>query len=520
MSQRFQALQELGEQFERAAAKGAPVSRIRMRGRGLWALAGTAGAAVMAGAVTAIILVSGGTTPAYAGWTPVPKLATRSELATAVRNCYGGGGVQGGLDLRVATGSRAPVLAEARGASAAAIYVVDSTVYMCLYDAALPYVDNDSLGPLRLDPGPDQLSIPYGVWGGSGHGVISKSGAAARHRGGSTRAGGQLPVRARTVGAEFGYWALGQAGSDVSAVTFTFAGGKTVDASVQNGWYFAWWPWTTDPSSVTVTTSTGVVTSPMKNTWPGGYGSRPYPACQAGSAGCVFDTKQPAAPTTPSTNVLAGAAQTCTEFALGYGVAPPDAFAGRPLISETHASFAALFNVVRGKVYGCIVGGHQQNVHDFFMQNLAAFGRVHVTPGPDQITDPYAEHNGVGSGRPIGFRRLTRNAPQAQAQARSAILQGGGYGPYALGQAGSAVSSISFAFANGKSVAATIRHGWYFAWWPWVSAPTTVTVRTRTGTVTSPLASPGSGNVSIDPGCRPGTGGCVFVRNPPAPSRR
>ena len=50
---------------------------------------------------------------------------------------------------------------------------------------------------------------------------------------------------------------FGMAGSDVSAVTFDFAGGLTVDATVQNGWYFAWWPTLDDPASVQITTTSG-----------------------------------------------------------------------------------------------------------------------------------------------------------------------------------------------------------------------------------------------------------------------
>ena len=46
----------------------------------------------------------------------------------------------------------------------------------------------------------------------------------------------------------------GLAGSDISAVTFTFANGLAVQATVQSGWYFAWWPGFDDPASVQVTT--------------------------------------------------------------------------------------------------------------------------------------------------------------------------------------------------------------------------------------------------------------------------
>jgi len=329
-----------------------------------------------------------------------------------------------------------------------------------------------------------------------------------------------------------GYYALGQAGSDVSAVKFSFANGKTVTASVQNGWYFAWWPWTSDPTSVTVTTRTGAITSPMKNTWPGGSGSRPYPACQPGLSGCVFDTKQPAAPatttpstggttTTPSTSTpaateLAAATRECDAFTLTYSVMPADAFAAQPVLTEVHGTSVALLTFTNGRVDTCLVGGDENDVHRFFAFHIANYGLVHVTPGPAQISVPYSEHNGVGSGRSFGDA-LGRNATLGQREARWERTSGGGYGPYTFGQAGSDVSAVTFAFANGKTIAAKLANGWYFAWWPWISAPTSVTVTTRSGKDTSRVSSSSRLSVAVVPGCKPGSSGCVFARTPFAP---
>jgi hypothetical protein len=49
----------------------------------------------------------------------------------------------------------------------------------------------------------------------------------------------------------------GMAGSNVSAIAFDFTGGVTVDATVHNGWYFAWWPNLDHPTSVQITTTSG-----------------------------------------------------------------------------------------------------------------------------------------------------------------------------------------------------------------------------------------------------------------------
>jgi hypothetical protein len=67
---------------------------------------------------------------------------------------------------------------------------------------------------------------------------------------------------------------FGMAGNDVSAVTFDFTDGPTVDATIQNGWYFAWWPNLDQPTSVQITTRSGQ-TQTGKCSSPSESGSRP-----------------------------------------------------------------------------------------------------------------------------------------------------------------------------------------------------------------------------------------------------
>ena len=75
----------------------------------------------------------------------------------------------------------------------------------------------------------------------------------------------------------------------------SFANGRSVTATVQNGWYFAWWPWTSYPDSVQVSTSAGTSTSPMTTTGRGIVERKASPACRAGTTGCVFTTTRAAA---------------------------------------------------------------------------------------------------------------------------------------------------------------------------------------------------------------------------------
>jgi hypothetical protein len=526
---------ELGAELEQAAQR--PHASRRPR---LWATLGASGAALTGGIVAAVLLLSAGTPAAYAGWSRVPTTPRPSVLETAVHRCYKVGSDNAQLALPAPGGTMQPVLAEARGASAAAIYVVDSQVYMCLTvnESAFTSVDSYLMGPsLRTAPGPDQLSIPYGVSGGSG-----RSGPTHPHplSPAQLRKLRRQQLAARRSGSPFGSgdnFALGQAGSDVSAVTFAFANTKTVVASIEHGWYFAWWPWMTEPTSVTVTTSTGTTTSPMGNSPHDGFGLRPYPACQPGSSSCVFATSRPAAPaktttstgttTTPTTSRPAGtelatATRECDAFTLTYSVMSADAFAGPPILTEAHGNFTALLNVTDGRVDLCLVGGDQKDFHAFFAWHIQNDGRMRVAPGPDQLSVPYAGDNGVGGGRvapslegePAGLRHRRPGS-----LAYPEYMQGGGYGPYVLGQAGSDVSAVSFTFADGKTVAATVANGWYFAWWPWISAPTSVTVATTSGTTTSPVTSSSGLRVTVMSGCQPGSSGCVFVTTPVAPSQ-
>jgi hypothetical protein len=517
---------ELGAELEQAARR--PQTSRRPR---LWAALGASGAAMMGGIVAAVLLLSAGAPAAYAGWSRVPTTPSPTALETTVHECYKVGSGNAQLALPAPGGTMRPVLAEARGGSAAAIYVTNNQVYMCLTvnEPAFTSVASYLMGPsLRAAPGPDQLGIPYGVSGGSG-----SSRATHPHRLSAAQIEKLQRERraAQRAGSPFGTgdnFALGQAGRNVSAVTFAFANGKTVVASIEHGWYFAWWPWPTKPTSVAVRTRDGKRTSPMGNAPHNGLGLRPYPACRPGSRNCVFGTSRPAAPATttpsantPATTALGTATQECDSFTLTYSVMSANAFAGPPIVTVVHGSATALLNVTDGRVDLCVVGGDENNLHAFFVWQIETYGPVREAPGADHLSVPYGGDNGVGGGR---VDPSVKGVPAWLRHHRMASLgypqymRGGGYGPYALGQTGSDVSAVTFAFANGKTVAATVRNGWYFAWWPWISTPTSVTVTTSSGTTTSRLSSSNALRVAVVPGCRPGSSGCVFVKTRPVPT--
>ena len=278
--------------FDDAYDPTAALTRIRAhsrspgRQRRFWAAAGF-GSALTGGVLAAIVLLTSGASVAYAGWTPVPTPATHSQVVAAATDCDNDAGTNGPAALFVGH----PVLAETRGRYTSLISITHGHVYACLYghEGKLSANVYNDLGLTRVAPMANKLSARYRIWGGGGvvprqfqHAKPLPKGTSVHHMTRAERAAAML----RAAGDGYGFYTLGQAGVAVTAITFRFAHGDTVDATVQNGWYFAWWPWFTDPTSVQVTTPSGTATSPMRAD--DHLSPLPRPACRPGSKGCVF----------------------------------------------------------------------------------------------------------------------------------------------------------------------------------------------------------------------------------------
>ncbi len=228
-------------------------SRAR-RHRRIWAAMGTSGTALTGGAVAAILILSSGASVAE-GWTAVPSTPSAAAVAAATAACNWVNDRNGPPIL-----SGTPVLTDGRGSYTAAIYVDGHVAHICISNGQHEGTGIEMNGRILSveAPGPDQLGSPSGG-GGRAPGFPGSSGQ-------------EMDVQ-------------GLAGSDVSAVTFKFADGSAVEATVQNGWYFAWWPGDSWPSSVRVTTSTGTLTSPMS-----------VAACMSETTSCVFAGWKPNRP--------------------------------------------------------------------------------------------------------------------------------------------------------------------------------------------------------------------------------
>lgn len=191
------------------------------------------------------------------GYSPAPTAPTPAAIRAAAAACDR-------LGARI-TGRR--VLAAARGRYTALIFRSSKSDRVCISDGhsgdGSTSVGFDALW--RFYVGPDQLGE---VGGGGGSAPGFPSSARANHA-----------VLGRMTPARQERHLYGLAGTDISAVTFVFAKGVKVGATIQHGWYFAWWPSSDLPTSVRVTTKTGtVITSRMP--WAGG--------CRPGTTGCLF----------------------------------------------------------------------------------------------------------------------------------------------------------------------------------------------------------------------------------------
>lgn len=304
MNQRFRALQELGDQFEQAvAATPSHLSRTWTRfswtGRKAWAAVGALSVALSAVIVATVLLLSSSASVAYADWSPNPTPASASAIASASSTCANAF-TGTGADANQRAFSQQPVLAETRGVSTALVEISDGDLYSCVTgrnpQLPSPAIKISDYGAATQAPGADQITAPYELQSGGGGGYIGPEIPRPPRSASQTQVLDYLAVKEAH---GFGRNALGQAGSDVKAVSFTFADGQSVSATLQNGWYFAWWPWLTEPTSATVTTASGTLSSPVESQGPITRQSI-VSGCQPDAAGCVFANTTSTPGPTPS----------------------------------------------------------------------------------------------------------------------------------------------------------------------------------------------------------------------------
>jgi hypothetical protein len=180
---------------------------------------GAVGATGIAAALTAVFALSSGAAPAFAGWQPKPTSPTPGQLAQAAQSCGQGLG--------------SPVITDSRGPYTASIYADSTTHDVCLSGNGV------SMSSKSITPGTVSVAA----------GQIQLNGSGARDG-----AGNALTL------------VDGRTGAGVTAVTIERGDGSSVQATVANGWYLAWWPGTVSATNAQVTTASGTSTVAFPST--------------------------------------------------------------------------------------------------------------------------------------------------------------------------------------------------------------------------------------------------------------
>jgi hypothetical protein len=190
--------------------------------------------ATIAGTTGVVLALSAtGATSAFAGWRATPTKPAPGQLALAQMNCN-----QTGLPL---------VLSDVRGPFTFQVYANDRSSSVC------------TTGPNFRSVAASTSSVAVTVPSGQ----IDASLANSVNRRGDAYA-----------------FADGRVGAGVTGVTFNLSDGTTVTATVQNGWYVAWWPGAALAKTATVTTASGTTTQPIHESSPCGTN-----LCTGGSSG-------------------------------------------------------------------------------------------------------------------------------------------------------------------------------------------------------------------------------------------
>jgi hypothetical protein len=92
----------------------------------------------------------------------------------------------------------------------------------------------------------------------------------------------------------------GHAGQDVTGATLMLDDGQVIKATIENGWFTAWWPGTHDATDAIVTTASGTTSEHLATAGP--------PRCPAG-ASCNAVGYSPAQAGGPGTSYSYGAVQ-------------------------------------------------------------------------------------------------------------------------------------------------------------------------------------------------------------------
>jgi hypothetical protein len=179
--------------------------------------------------------------------------------------------------------------------------------------------------------------------------------------------------------------------------------------------------------------------------------------------------------------------------------AAPRRVTGQAVLSATRGRYTAtVYHPTGSQVFVCLTDGRRGAGGQ-----MSNFGRHGIPkPRPDQLIGL-----GGGAGAAPGFPGRNPSQPPAQYRDQSSAtnqrfrrLLARGVESDVVGMAGRHVSAVTFDFTGGLTVDATVRDGWYFAWWPTLDNPTSVQITTTSGqTRTDECSSPTQSESQLPP---------------------
>ncbi len=195
------------------------------------AVGALAGAGATAAAV-ALVTLGAGASNAFAGWKATPTKVAPAHLAAALADCQSHSPVAG----------LTPVVSDTRGPFTMSVYADSNQSATCISGPSFTAVS----GSMSSSP----VSVPAGQ-------ILLRTSHTSRD-------------------SQAYSFSEGRTGTGVNGVTLILEDGTQVQATVDNGWFVAWWPGSHDVKSAQITTPDGVHTQtfdPNRTPTPPAHGS-------------------------------------------------------------------------------------------------------------------------------------------------------------------------------------------------------------------------------------------------------
>jgi hypothetical protein len=241
---------------------------------------------VTTGTVLSVVIL-GGASPAFAGWTASPTAASASQTASAEGSCQAQLASAPGFSGLADGAGWTAVATDVRGPFTLIVYQSGSSDATCLSGPSITAVSSSGGGS-----GENMLHVSASL-SPTGEGISSTSISLVVGSGSDGIGQGTIDHLDST--SDGAYTVIdGQLDADVTGVTLVRSDGEDIQASTGSGWFVAWWPGSLDATSAEITTPSGTTTEtlntpPLPSTPPAS-GSSSGSCTQASPAGATTCT--------------------------------------------------------------------------------------------------------------------------------------------------------------------------------------------------------------------------------------